>query len=99
PTQTNQHWITDDLEQIRTFLSASGRAFDGVAALGDMISLGIMRIAVELGLRVPEDLAVIGCDGLSAAGQGAIPLSTITHDASREGREAYQLLHERLGQV
>ena len=39
----------------------------GIIALNDMVAMGCMAAARRHGLRVPEDLSVIGCDNLFCA--------------------------------
>ena len=48
------------------------------------------------GRRVPEDLAVVGCDDVPAAGLEPISLTTVDQQADRMGRLAVELLVERL---
>lgn len=36
----------------------------GIFASNDNVAMGVIRAALDLGLRVPEDLSVIGCDGI-----------------------------------
>ncbi len=58
----------------------------GVTALfafTDGVALGAMRALMEAGLRVPDDLSIVGCDDLDFAAFLAPPLTTI-----RQPREA-----------
>ena len=43
----------------------------------DVIAIGVLQEARELGLRVPEDLSVVGFDGIEAASWVEPPLTTI----------------------
>jgi LacI family transcriptional regulator len=36
----------------------------GIFASNDNVAMGVMRAALDLGLRVPQDVSVIGCDGI-----------------------------------
>lgn len=58
----------------------------------DMIALGAMQMAVELGLRVPEDLSIIGYDDQVMAAYTAPPLSTVLLPNYEMGRQAAELL-------
>jgi len=50
-------------EGMRDFL-ATGIPFDGMVAFNDAIALGALRVLQESGLRIPEDVAVIGFDDI-----------------------------------
>lgn len=69
---------------------------DAVFCFNDTLALGAMRMLTDRGLRIPEDVAVIGIDDV-VDGRFAIPtLSTIAPDKSRIARTAVQMLEERL---
>ncbi|HWA18360.1 MAG TPA: substrate-binding domain-containing protein [Devosia sp.] len=68
----------------------------GVFCANDLIALGAMRVAKERGLRIPEDLAVIGCDDIDAAALVTPPLTTVRQDADRLGRECGAMLLSRM---
>lgn len=60
----------------------------GITALftyNDIIAIGALREARRLGLRVPQDLAVIGFDGLQFGTLVEPPLSTVALDTRRLG--------------
>jgi len=58
----------------------------------DLLALGAMRAARDMGLRVPEDLSVIGHDDLLLAELADPPLTTVRIDKTRIGKEATNLL-------
>ena len=68
-----------------TALIASGRKFDAVFAVCDELALGALRALAEAGLRVPQDAALIGFDGIRASAQAMPPLSTIEPDFCAAG--------------
>lgn len=71
---------------------------DGVFAANDLSAVGALRVLRERGLRVPEDVAVIGFDDMVAvAEQSEPPLSTVRQDIEEMGRLMARLLLERLG--
>ncbi len=73
---------------------------DGVFAAADLVALGIVQTttgrADGTGLRVPEDLAVVGYDDNQAAWGCAVPLSTIAQPGHEIGRIAARLLIEEI---
>lgn len=66
-------------------LLASGRACDGIFAVCDEIALGALLELTELGVRVPQDLALIGFDGIRASAHAMPPLSTVQPDFAAAG--------------
>ena len=67
-----------------------------VACFNDLVALGLVRALTELGLRVPEDVSVVGFDDVPAATQTVLPLTTV-HVPQREmGRRAVGVILEHL---
>ncbi|MGJ7904144.1 LacI family DNA-binding transcriptional regulator [Lysobacter sp. 1R34A] len=66
-------------------LLARGLPFDAVFAASDLIALGAMRALTEHGLRVPEDVSVIGFDDIPMARFAHPPLTTIFQDTKQAG--------------
>lgn len=50
---------------------------DAIFAVNDAMALGIIKAAREAGVRVPEDLAVVGFDDISMAESAHPPLTTV----------------------
>jgi DNA-binding LacI/PurR family transcriptional regulator len=58
-------------------LAAATRRPTGIVALNDLMALGLMAGLRDGGLRVPEDVSVIGIDGLALGALSAPPLTTV----------------------
>ncbi len=65
----------------------------------DMMAIGALRAAAQLGLRIPEDVAVVGFDDIELALYTTPPLSTIAQPKQEIGKLAVQLILERMGSV
>ena len=74
---------------------ASGEKFDGVVAHNDVIAFGAINGLLKAGLKVPDDVAVIGFDGEPMAADWAIPLSTIQQPLEL-AKIAVQMLTEQM---
>jgi DNA-binding LacI/PurR family transcriptional regulator len=61
-----------------------------IICLSDVLALGVMRAAQERGIRVPQDLSVVGYDDIPAA--GAAKLTTVHQPHAGKGEEAVRLL-------
>ncbi|AZS45405.1 MULTISPECIES: LacI family DNA-binding transcriptional regulator [Microbacterium] len=68
-----------------------------VLAQSDLLAVGVIRAAEELGLRVPEDLSVAGFDGIEVDGLGGLTLTTSVQPAVEKGRAAGEQVARMLG--
>ncbi|HYL81677.1 MAG TPA: LacI family DNA-binding transcriptional regulator [Candidatus Acidoferrum sp.] len=59
-----------------------------IVTANDLMALGVMQAAGELGLRVPQDLAVVGFDDIAIAGHRQIQLTTMAQQKAEMGRLA-----------
>jgi LacI family transcriptional regulator len=59
-----------------------------IFAASDMMALGVMRAATEAGLRVPDDLSLIGFDDMQLVEHVQPPLTTIRQDKGGLGATA-----------
>lgn len=66
----------------------------GIFASDDLLAAGVLTAARDLGLSVPEDVAVVGCDDGDLA--KALNLSTITQPLRQSGAVALTLLRDQL---
>lgn len=85
--------IEEGYERMKLWLSQEERP-KAVFASTDMYALGAIRAIREKGLRVPDDISVIGCDDIAAARYMHPPLTTIRQDKPRIGTMAAELLVE-----
>nr|WP_231134920.1 LacI family DNA-binding transcriptional regulator [Motilibacter deserti] len=61
---------------------------DGVFVCGDLMALGAMTAVAEAGLRVPEDVAIVGFDDVPAAAYARPALTTVRQDVPGFGAAA-----------
>lgn len=76
---------------MRTLLRRRVRP-DAVFAYNDSAALAAMRVCLNAGLRIPEDIAFVGFDDIPAARYGAIPLTTLRVDKQELGRTGVEML-------
>jgi LacI family transcriptional regulator len=67
-----------------------------IVASSDTSAFGVIRAITERGLRVPEDISVMGFDDLPEAGYMYPPLTTIRQPIREMGRVATRLLVEAI---
>lgn len=69
---------------------------DAVFCATDLLALGAIRAAYERGVRVPEDVALVGFDGLEEGRYSVPTLSTIAPDKQELARVCVETLLERI---
>ncbi|QDQ96203.1 LacI family DNA-binding transcriptional regulator [Tomitella fengzijianii] len=74
-------------------LDRDGRP-DAIFAASDSIALGVLGVARDLGLRIPEDLGLVGYNDIPVAAQLPVPLTTVATPARRIGTTAVRMLLE-----
>ncbi len=67
-----------------------------IFAANDVVALGVLSAADELGLRVPEDLSVVGYDNTHLSAAGRISLTSVDQPRRAMGRAAAALLSDRI---
>ncbi len=65
---------------------------DAVLCGNDMIAFSILNALIRRGVRVPEDVAVVGHDDIELAAQTVVPLTTVRQPIAELGRLAAELL-------
>jgi LacI family transcriptional regulator len=61
---------------------------DAVFCYNDLTAIGAIEATLHAGLRVPQDIAIIGCGNLRYAKYMRVPLSSIDHGTAELGRIA-----------
>lgn len=67
-----------------------------VFAANDLAASGVIAHLRDIGVRVPEDVSVVGYDDTVLAGLGAISLTTVAQRMKLYGHRAAELLIERI---
>ena len=77
-------------------LLATHPDIEAVACATDLVALGVLIEARARGIRVPEDLAVIGFGDLDFAADTDPPLTTVHVDSAEIGRRAAEMVIARI---
>jgi len=75
----------------RAFLGMPAN-FVGVSCYNDPTSIGVIDAILEAGLRVPDDIAVIGCGNLHFDQSLRVPLSSVDQQSRAIGERAGKLV-------
>ncbi|AXG82056.1 LacI family DNA-binding transcriptional regulator [Streptomyces paludis] len=68
-----------------------------VFCANDLLALGVLQTLYHAGVRVPEDIALVGYDDIEFAAAAAVPLTSVRQPARRLGGAAADLLIEETG--
>jgi len=70
--------------------------FTAIFAVNDLMAIGAVRRLRELGRRVPEDVSVVGCDGIRIGTYMSPALSTIDSHGFQTGQAMMRALIEKM---
>ena len=76
--------------------AVTGRQATAVICGADLIALGVMRCAIAAGVRVPQDLSVVGFDDIPWAQLSTPPLTTVEMPIEDMAAEAVETLLRRI---
>ncbi len=73
-------------DSILDYLQRNGPTFTGCFTMSDYSALGVISAIKEYGLRVPDDISIIGEAGIPSSAFFDPPLTTVTHDTAKRAR-------------
>jgi LacI family transcriptional regulator len=71
-------------------------SLDGVFCYSDPVAIGAIKAILGAGLRVPEDISVVGAGNVHFSDMLAVPLTTVDQGTCQMGVRAAELLIERI---
>lgn len=80
-----QFYLESGMESVEALLGMD-RKIDGLVTASDIIAMGAIRGLERQGLRVPEDVSVVGYDDIQLSRYASPALTTIRQDVSAAGR-------------
>lgn len=93
----NTAWRPDAVRKtIRQFMQEHARNYDGLFCMTDTIALGVLRGLADCRISVPDDMAVIGFDGIYEGDLNVPSLTTIAVDFNDLAKKAVRLLIHRI---
>ncbi|HYY54684.1 MAG TPA: LacI family DNA-binding transcriptional regulator [Candidatus Dormibacteraeota bacterium] len=94
---SGKDWGLESGEHGATRLLDGGKRFTAVFAQSDLLALGAIACLRRRGLRVPEDVSVVGYDDIPVAAFVDPPLTTVRQPMREVGALAVRLIVERTG--
>ena len=95
PISQDQRLVLRNL--IREYISKLGCP-EAIFCHSDDVALGIYRGLCDLGVRVPQDLGLVGCDGIHDTEYLECPLTTIRQPVAEMCATAWRFLERRLAE-
>lgn len=77
-------------------LISSGSLPQAMFAVTDHLAFGVMQAMKEHNLRIPQDMALVGCDDVDACKYTVPPLTTVRQDTDKIGRLAALMLFDMI---
>lgn len=97
PERVFEGYVSDEFGQsVGRAIKANKEDFDALFVYSDIMALSVIKGLKENGMRVPEDIAVIGFDGLYIGELSEPSLTTIKQDITTKGELAVNLLVKKL---
>ncbi len=87
--------FADGYRAVKTLLER-GRNFTAIFAMADVMAIGAIRALRDCGLRVPEDVSVIGLDGLAIGNYTVPTLSTVRQSVEELADRSVQILRQQI---
>lgn len=69
----------------------------GIVCANDLTAARLMQTLLGFGIRIPEDVRIVGVDDARYASLLPVPLTTVRQDCAGIGAVAMATMHERLG--
>lgn len=96
--------VTDDLEHYSMKggyyttrkLLESGENFSAIFATSDIMAVGVYRALMEAGLKVPEDVSVLGYDGIELGDYIQPKLTTVGQPVEKMAEATFAQLHDMM---
>lgn len=85
-TATGDFTVDGAVRATRELIDRAGRdGIDAIFVASDLMATGTLQVLAEQGLRVPDDIAVIGFDDSPVAATASVPLTTIAQPSEQQG--------------
>lgn len=81
---------------VAAWVNGNRPAIDGVLCASDVIAMSALRALDEQGIRVPDDVAVVGYDDVMIARMASPPLTTLRQDVEAGGHLLVDLLFRKI---
>jgi len=93
--ETGAITMRDGYATAKSLLSCEPRP-TAIFAYSDFVALGIVKAIREAGLKIPDDIAIVGYDDIEFSSCLEVPLTTVRIPKEEIGRQAVEILLEKM---
>ncbi|MBM7571297.1 LacI family DNA-binding transcriptional regulator [Aquibacillus albus] len=86
-------------DAMHAILSKKNQRPTAIFSASDVMALGAMKAIREHNLRIPEDIAIVGCDDIEISSYIPQPLSTMKQDTDKIGKLAAHMISDLINGV
>lgn len=94
-----EHLTFEDGRKIADEIAMNHRDIDGVFAFSDLLATGVLVGLKEYGIKIPEDVSIIGFSNWFLTTITSPTLSTVDQPGFQMGEEAFKLLLEEINDI
>jgi len=94
-----EHLTFEDGRKIADEIALNHRDIDGIFAFTDLLAIGILVGLKEYGIKVPEDISIMGFSNWFLTTVTSPTLSTVDQPGYRMGEEAFNLFLEEINTI
>lgn len=87
----------DKTNPLRKLLADPSERPDGIFCIADGHAFHLYQLAYELGIRIPEELSIVGYGNLSGSADAMVPLTTVQQPFEEMGRLAAETVIDAAG--
>lgn len=90
------YWYDGGQELVRELFAQNRKMPEAIACANDLMAIGVAEALTEKGLRVPEDVAVIGYDSVPEGKESPSPITSMDIPSGEFGRYAAECINNLL---
>jgi DNA-binding LacI/PurR family transcriptional regulator len=94
--KVHAHFSYEMAKEAAMGLIQQGTKFDAIFAASDVIALAAIQALVQSGIKVPQEVSVVGFDDIMTASQSIPALTTVRQDLASAAREIVDILFKRI---
>jgi LacI family transcriptional regulator len=92
-------YISNGYQAGKTFFSSRSPFPSAVFCYNDLVAIGLINALLELGIKVPQQVSVIGFDDIDICESVKIPITTMRVPAHEIGRKASELVIKQIQNI
>lgn len=94
PDTTIEYGRSAAQELLRRRAQDRGEPVDAILAGNDLVAIGVLNVLLGAGVRVPDEIAVVGYDDIDLAQTAVVPVTTVRQPAGVMGALAIRLIDD-----